>query len=75
MNELTQREKEIVIARLEASSGKYSFSSGGGATLSKAELIKLIEKGDPVGEEFVQIQFAYLRSFRNSELTNILVNS
>ena len=61
----TNDEKELVIARLRAIPDNALLSIGfSGKPMSKDELIEHVKMGDKIGENIVEMQLSYLRSFK-----------
>ena len=60
---VTAEERKLVLARLENLPSHMKLSIGGDASISKNKLIEHVEKGDAVGNKFVEIQLAYLKNF------------
>lgn len=53
--------KELVIARLEASSGSLKIMIGGDKELSKQDMIKNVREGNELGKEIIDIQLEFLK--------------
>lgn len=71
---ILQKEKEVIIARLEAISPELSFSIGGESkSFSKKELIDEINKNTEIGKDFIKSQFELLRALKNGSLMSTLV--
>jgi hypothetical protein len=72
--EKINKERELIIARLEILSPEIHFSSGNSdKTLSRDEMIDHINKNDKVGIEFVKIELNFLRALKSGELMKRLV--
>jgi len=56
--------RQLVIARLRSSTSGRKISIGSAGDFTTAELIDRIEKKDEVGKKVIDIQMAYLRSFK-----------
>lgn len=71
---ISQKEKEIVIARLEVISPEELFFSVGSdnKSFSKDELIEEINKNTEIGKNFVKSQFEFLRALKDGSLMNVL---
>jgi hypothetical protein len=70
---ITQKEKELVIARLETISPELFFSVGSeNKSFSKADLIEEINKNTEIGKNFVKSQFEFLRALKDGSLMNAL---
>ncbi len=66
---ILQKENEIIIARLEATSPDLFFSVGGdGKSFSKDELIEEINNNTEIGKNFVESQFEFLRALKDGSL-------
>lgn len=67
--EILNKEKKIVIARLELVSTDLYFSDGNNENAySRDDMIGLIENDDEVGVEFVRTELEFLRAFKSGEL-------
>lgn len=70
---ISQREKEVIIARLETISPELFFSVGSGnKSFSKDDLIEEINKNTKIGKNFVKSQFEFLRALKDGSLMNTL---
>ena len=71
---ISQKEKEIIIARLEVASPARLFFSVGSdnKSFSKEELIEEINKNTEIGNNFVKSQFELLRALKNGSLMKTL---
>ena len=70
---ILQKEKEVIIARLEATSPKLFFSVGAdNKNFSTKELIEEINKNTEIGKKFVKSQFEFLRALKDGSLMNVL---
>lgn len=70
---ISQKEKEIIIARLEAVSPELFFSIGSdNKSFSNKELIEEINKNTEIGNNFVKSQFEFLRALKDGSLMNTL---
>ena len=70
-----QKEKEVIIARLEAMSPELSFSVGSESkSFSKKDLIDEINKNTEIGKNFIKSQFELLRALKDNSLMNTLVS-
>ncbi len=71
---IIQKEKEVIIARLEAMSPELSFSIGSeNKSFSKDDLIDEINKNTEVGKNFIKSQFELLRALKDGSLMDALV--
>ncbi len=71
--EIAQKEREIVIARLELISSDLYFSDGGDdAAYTRDDMIKLIKEGDPKGIEFVKTEWEFLRALKSGEVVRAI---
>ena len=70
MNEkdVSKKERELVIARLEVLSPEICFSSGHSSTISRDDLISHIKKNDELGKNFVNIELEFLRAIKDGNL-------
>lgn len=61
--------KDIVVERLRQApaSFKVSFGMSSGRFLTRDELIEQVRSGTEVGERIVNIQLAYLKSFKKGK--------
>lgn len=68
--------RQLVIARLKASSPGLKISIGGEGAFSKEDLIKSVEAGDDIGQKVIEIQMEYLRDlaagkiYQNEEISS-----
>ncbi len=70
---ITQKEKELIIARLDVISPELFFSVGSdNKSFSKGELIEEINKDTEIGKNFVKSQFEFLRALKDGSLMNAL---
>jgi hypothetical protein len=70
---ITQKEKELVVARLETVSPELFFSVGSeNKSFSKEDLIEEINKNTEIGKNFVESQLEFLRAFKDGSLMNVL---
>lgn len=60
--------RKLVTARLSVLSPDTMISFGLDGTFSRDELVEKVEKGDDVGEKWVEIQLEWLRSFKADNL-------
>lgn len=71
---IEEKEKELIIARLEVVSPEFSFSVGSESkSFSKSELIEEINRNTEIGKDFVKAQFELLRALKDGSLMNVLV--
>jgi len=71
---ISQKEKEVIIARLEVdSSEELVFSIGlDDKSFSREELIEEINNDTEVGKKFVESQFEFLRALKDGSLMEAL---
>jgi len=75
MNEISDKERELIIARMEILPSELHFSSGNSATFTRNEVIEHIRTNDDVGKEFVKIELDFLRALKSGDLMKkILTN-
>lgn len=68
---ITDKEiRELVIARLRSLSSGRKISIGSKGEFTKEELIRRVEKEDPIGKKIIQIQLSYLQSLKEGILPN-----
>lgn len=60
--------RKIVKARLSILSPDTIISFGSDGAFSRDELVDKVEKGDDVGEKWVEVQLEWLRSFKDDKL-------
>ncbi|MDD4989711.1 MAG: hypothetical protein PHW31_00135 [Candidatus Pacebacteria bacterium] len=60
--------RKLVTARLSVLSPDTIISLGLDGAFSRDELVKKVEKGDDVGEKWIEIQLEWLRSFKEDTL-------
>ena len=73
-NSTEQKEKKLVIARLEVVSPELSFYVGGqDQSFSKNDLIDEIKRDTDIGKDFIKTQLEFLRAMKDGSLMKILV--
>ena len=73
-NSITQKEKELVIARLEVVFPELSFFVGGqDQSFSKEDLINEIKRDTDIGKDFIKTQLEFLRAIKDGSLMKVLV--
>jgi hypothetical protein len=71
--QLDEKERAVIVARLEVLPPDIHFSSGGPfQNISRDEMIKHVENGDKIGKEYVRIEMDFLRAFKSGELFKTL---
>lgn len=71
---IAQKEKELVLARLEVLSPELHFSVGADSeSFSRNEMIQQIHNNTEVGKDFIKVELEFLRAFRDGSLMNKLV--
>ncbi len=71
---ITQREKELILARLEVISPELFFSVGSdNKSFSRNEMIKQINEDTDIGKDFIKVELVFLRALKDSSLMNSLV--
>lgn len=75
-NELSERIKELVIARIEARMSKNLRLSVGsnGSSLTKSQIIEHINSGDEIGKQIVRVHLNFLRAQATGELNTALLS-
>ncbi len=64
-----EKEKELVIARLEVLFPEYCFASGNGSKgFSRDAMIKEIRQSSEIGVEFVKVDMEFLRALKDGTL-------
>ena len=73
-NNILQKEKELVIARLEVLSPELHFSVGSDSeSFSRDEIIKQINENTEIGMDFLKVELEFLRAIKDGSLMNSLV--
>ena len=73
-NHISEKEQELIIARLEVLSPELHFSSGNSnENISRDEMIEHVMNGDEVGNEYVKTELEFLRAIKTGELYERLV--
>lgn len=68
-NTISEKEKELVIARLEVLFPEFCFASGSDfESFSRDEMIREIERGSEEGKEYVKIEMKFLRALKDGSL-------
>ncbi len=71
---ISKKEKELVIARLEVLSPELHFSVGSDSkNLSRDEMIQQIMEDSAIGKEFVKIDLNFLRALKDGSLMKELI--
>ena len=66
---LKDKEKEIVIARLEALIPEMSFASGGNfQSFTRDEIVNEIKKDSQIGKDFIETEMNFLRALKDGFL-------
>ncbi len=60
--------KELVIARIDASSGNLKVMIGGNKELSKQDLINNVRQGNALGKEIIDIQLEFLKDMTEGKI-------
>ena len=61
---ISEIEKELVIARLEAIPSNKRISIGGQGDFTKDELIEGVKTGSEIGNKIVEIELGFLRAMK-----------
>lgn len=70
---ISQKEKELVLARLEVLSPELHFSVGADSeSFSRNEMIKQINENTDIGKDFIKVELEFLRAFKNGSLMSSL---
>lgn len=73
MSTISDKEKDIVLMRLEVASPDLRFSSGDSSvTVSRDEMIQHIENGDAIGLEYIKIELEFLRAMKDGSLMRLI---
>jgi hypothetical protein len=73
---ISNKERELIIARLEVLSPELHFSSGHEMkSYSRNEIIEQIKLGNEVGDEFVKTELNFLRALKDGTLMGSLVTT
>ena len=76
MNTFSEKERELIIARLEVASPELHFSSGDSSeSYTRDEIIQHIKNADTIGNAFIKVELDFLRALKNGTLMNQLVTS
>jgi len=60
--------KELVIARIEATSGNFRLMIGGREEITKEDLIKNVREGSQVGKEVIKAQLEFLKDMASGKI-------
>ncbi len=60
--------KELVIARIDASSDNLKIMIGGNKELSKQDLINNVRQGNALGKEIIEIQLEFLKDMTEGKI-------
>lgn len=70
---VSQKEKELVLARLEVLSPELHFSIGSNKeSFSRNEMIKQINENTDIGKDFIKVELEFLRAFKSGSLMSNL---
>jgi hypothetical protein len=73
-NKISEKEKQLIIARLEVLSPELYFSSGSdNHTFSRDEMIVQVESGSDVGKKFIAMELEFLRAIKDGSLMKRLL--
>jgi len=72
-NEMSEKLKELVIARIAARmSSNLKLSIGAEGSLNKEEMIQHVKKGDEVGNQIMQVHLNFMKAQSTGQLTRAL---
>ena len=60
--------KELIIARIEATSGNFKLMIGGQEEMTKEDLIKNVREGSQVGKEVIKAQLEFLKDMASGKI-------
>lgn len=67
--QISQKEIELVIARLEVLSPELHFSSGNKEeSISRDQMIEHVKANDKIGKDFIKTELDFLRAFKDGTL-------
>jgi len=70
---VSQKEREVVLARLEVLPPELHFSSGEArGSFSRDEMIERVTAKDGIGDDFVATEFAFLRAQKDGTLATLV---
>lgn len=70
---ISQKEKELVLARLEVLSPELHFSVGAnGKSFSRDEMMAQINENTDIGKDFIKVELEFLRAFKDGSLMDSL---
>ena len=67
-------EKELVMARLEATPQNKKLAIGSRGDFTIKELIALVDKDDPIGREFVEMEMDFMKAFKEGKIYDELLS-
>lgn len=71
--EITEKMKEVVIARIEAQvPSNYKLYIGSHGGLSKEELIEHVKKGDKIGEFVIKAHLSFMKALASGEFVRAI---
>ncbi len=74
-NEIDERARELVIARVEAQmSPNLRLSVGAEGSLDKEEMIEHVEKGDETGKQIVEAHLNFIKAQASGQLVSALTS-
>ena len=74
-NELNEKIKELVLARIDAQvPSNLRLFIGSSYGMSKEQIMEHVRKGDEIGKQIIQMHIRFMRAVVKGEVTN-LINS
>jgi hypothetical protein len=67
-NNIEEKEKQLVLARLELLTPDMHFASGNFLDYSRDDVIKEIKNNTQAGREFIATEMEFLRAFKGGSL-------
>lgn len=72
-DEITEKIKELVIARIEARmSPNLKLSIGGSKSFNKEEMIQHVKEGDLIGKQIIQVHLNFIKAQISGQLLSAL---
>jgi hypothetical protein len=63
---------ELVLAKLEVMPQDYKLSVGDQGIFNKTDLMDHVERGDPIGKQFIEMQKGFMKALTSGELTKVI---
>jgi hypothetical protein len=65
---ISEKEKQLILARLELLTPNLHFASGGFLDYSRDDIIKEVSNNSEIGKDFIATEMEFLRAFKGGSL-------